>query len=228
VLFFLLSLTHRHTTMEDASRNDYPAHRSPILHMVLATLLFAIWIAGAGILTFYSPYFTPGNAYFACWLGFISSAYLWFQVFHHHVPFNTLTFDAPRIVLFLLLLASVIELVQASLNCPARDGGCNNRYQAWALAVGIISTVITFICLIIAIARKFLPNILFKIVAILLFAMWIPGAGVLTYGGGPFNQLGNAYFACWAAFLTSGYLFYLAFFSRWEGADVNRNQLAPK
>lgn len=231
VLFFLLTLAyHRDRTTEESARNDqnYPAIQSPILHRLLATLLFALWIPGAGILTFYAPYVFPGNAYYACWLGFISSAYLFFQVWHYYVPLNTLTYDAPRIVLWLLLLASIIELVQASLDCPARNGGCPTKELKWALAVGIISTLLTFISLIIAIVRKFLPNILLKIMALLLFAMWIPGAGVLTYGGGPFSFLGNAYYACWAAFLTSGYLFYLAFFSRYETADINRNQLAPK
>jgi len=198
VLFFLLTLRRGGGEVEDAPR---PEHR------VLSTLLFAIWIAGAGVLTFISPYTVVGNAYIACWLGFIASGYLFFVALHTHTQFNVLNYDTPRMVFFLLLLASVVELTQASLDCPP-NGGCSGAETAWSLSVGLISTVIAFVCICIAMIRKYLPNILFKIVATLLFAMWICGAGVLTYGGGPFDYVGNAYFACWGAYLTSGYLFF--------------------
>jgi len=225
ILFFLLTLrgdSFREDIVEDVPTHHKQHHHG---HRLLATLLFLIWIAGAGVLTFRQPYNVPGNAYYACWLAFVASAYLFFQAFHFHLPYFQLNCDAPRLVLWLLLLASVVELTQASINCRFID--CK-RLHAWALAVGVISTAIALICLLIAITRRFLPNILLKLVSLLLFAMWICGAGVLTFFGGPFNALGNAYYACWAAFLTSGYLFYLAWFNRWDAVQTNQNQLAPK
>jgi len=184
---------------------------------MLATLLFAFWIPGAGILTFKNPYLVTGNAYFACWLAFVASAYLFFQSFNLKFPFAALGHDMAKVCLFLILLASVVELTQASIDCPP-EHHCSGK-QKWALTVGIMSSIISLCTLLFAMARGGLPSQLLKFVSILLFAIWIPGAGVLTFSG-PFRDTGNAYFACWGAFLASGNLFYLGCFTRADDSQV--------
>jgi len=199
-------------------RNDVQASGDPKLeHRLLAAFLFILWIPGAGILTFKTPYVLTGNAYFACWLAFIASGYLFFQSFNIKFPFEALGYDLLKVCLFLILLASVIELTQASLECPPHQS-CT-RKQAWALAVGIMSTVISFVTLLISVIRKGLPTSVLKIVSLLLFMIWIPGAGVLTFSA-PFRETGNAYFACWGAFLSSGNFFYLAWFTKADDSQV--------
>jgi len=227
LLFFLLTL--RGDYQEDAQygpvEGTAPIRKTRPEHIFLVVLLWCIWLPGTGLLTFISPYTLLGNAYIACWLGFITSSYLLLQTVHHNFAWaHSLGHDVARVALFLIMLASVIELVQASLSCPplkpnSGGGGCDTRLQRWALATGIASSVFAFCTLLIAFFRKSIPPFVLKIVAILLFAWWIPAAGTLTWMD-PFTLPGNAYFACWAAYLASGYLFYAALFTRTEEAHV--------
>jgi len=182
------------------------------VYKFLVTLLFAIWIPGAGVLTFRSPYVTTGNAYFACWLAFVASGYLFAAFWNIKFPWGAFQ-DTPRVCLWCVLLASVIELTASSIYCPP-DQDCTGR-RAWALAVGIMSTSISFLTLVWYMLQPTLHKGVLKVVGLLLFAMWIPGAGILTFDA-PYRETGNAYFACWGAFLSSGYLFYICLFPQPE------------
>jgi len=193
-------------------RGEAIDNKGAALYKVLVTLLFAIWIPGAGVLTFKSPYVVTSNAYFACWLAFISSGYLFAAFWNIKFPWAAFQ-DTPRTCLWVLLLASVIELTAASIDCPPHNS-CTGR-AAWALSVGIMSTVISFFTLVLYMLQPTLHKAVLKLVGLLLFAMWIPGAGVLTFDG-PYRTTGNAYFACWGAFLSSGYLFYICLFPQSE------------
>jgi hypothetical protein len=195
-----------------ARRGEAYDAKGAALYKVLVTLLFAIWIPGAGVLTFKSPYVLTGNAYFACWLGFVASGYLFAAFWNIKFPWEAFQ-DTPRVCLWCILLASVVELTQAAIDCPP-DQDCTGR-PAWALAVGIMSTVISFVTLVVYMLQPTLNKVVLKIVGLLLFAMWIPGAGILTFDG-PYTVTGNAYFACWGAFLSSGYLFYICLFPQPE------------
>ena len=44
---------------------------------VISLMLFAVWGAAAGVLTFKSPYGNPGNSYYAIWMGFVARPVRW-------------------------------------------------------------------------------------------------------------------------------------------------------
>ncbi|GAX78163.1 hypothetical protein CEUSTIGMA_g5605.t1 [Chlamydomonas eustigma] len=116
------------------------------------------------------------------------------------------SYSANSIVYF-ILAASVVELIAAALNCQgltlqASYNLCTNSFNAWAVAVGTISTAFTFIFAIMTLVANNMAEKMAPVLSIFLVLLWIPGAFVTTFNG-PFLNTGNGYYASWAAFLFS-------------------------
>jgi hypothetical protein len=101
----------------------------------------------------------------------------------------------------MIFAASVIYMIAASIACDNLNY-CKNEW-GYAVAVGVVSIIITGFLLLLRITKR--TEILGRghpIVSLFLFLWWGVGAGVGTFRG-PFINVGNGYFAAWAAFLFS-------------------------
>jgi hypothetical protein len=182
----------------------YGLQTYPRLQMPVSLFLALWWSLAAGLLTFDEPYTDCGNAYFATWIGTIFSNIFAYQSSVQYQSYaSSLMSQLEHQPCFIILLASIVELACAADNCDNDNGrNCKGEDQ-FAVWVGCLS-IIT--CLVPVIAAFKLPNGLspdaFKIIAAVLFAIWIPGVYVLTFRN-PFRDLGNAYFATWFAALFS-------------------------
>eukprot|EP00300_Choanocystis_sp_HF-7_P036469 c52318_g1_i1.p1 GENE.c52318_g1_i1~~c52318_g1_i1.p1 ORF type:complete len:292 (-),score=54.81 c52318_g1_i1:19-894(-) len=164
----------------------------------LLSIFFAFWwAAGAGITTFRSPFLKTENGYFAVWLGYMVSLHTCYV----HVPFvkrwldrakNATTQDSNGKALLFLVIGSIIVLIACWLRC-GRD--CKGN-DAWGLALGAASTVISVLFMVVT----KLP--LRWIAAFILAGMWLLGVGVLTFDS-PFKETSNGFFACWIGFFAS-------------------------
>jgi hypothetical protein len=67
---------------------------------VIALLLLAGWAAAVGVLTFKYPYTSPGNGYYATWIGFLGAArffrHNFFQLFDHFRGKTSTAVEAPK------------------------------------------------------------------------------------------------------------------------------------
>jgi len=107
-----------------------------------------------------------------------------------------------------ILVASCVELAQASQNCTEELIDCEEE-NAFAVAVGTISL---FLCICYVICLLFKRDFISKFtqyLSLFLLIWWTVGVIVLTFKH-PFNTTGNGYFACWGALLLSIYYCQLA------------------
>lgn len=177
---------------------------SPAVVQLTGIFLLAWWAAGAGVNTFRDPFTFTGNGYFASWLAFGASGYFCYEfvpLVHRlvrNVADKGTATDGDQLTIFVLFLASIIELTAAATLCDKTDD-CEDE-KGWAVAIGAISVGVSFLFLLLG--KVLAPA---KIVAALLLAfLWIPGVGVLTFDE-PFELTGNGYFAAWTAFFAAMY-----------------------
>jgi len=169
--------------------------------LFLSVFLFLWWLVAACVLTFDSPYTATQNAYFAIWGSFAFSA----MMLHAEAEqFRGLVdklkeFHGNSKAITSLLACSVIELIAAIKPCS--DSSCEGQ-EAFAIALGTVSL---FFCAVLLFVRD-VQNMT-KFVSIFLAVWWLVGAGVCTFGKGPFVVTGNGFFATWGGAIFSVLLF---------------------
>lgn len=165
---------------------------------VLAVFMFIWWTIGAGVLTFPGGMFQfTGNGYFGAWGAWCSSAWLM------KTEYGRLQTLVDRIselgMVSWLLLASVVELCAAVANCDQDYSSCT-QYDAFALAAGVVSVVITLLLIFVPPLAAYI-----KVISAFLVLWWIAGAGVNTFKG-PFQVTGNGFFSSWACVIASMFM----------------------
>lgn len=195
--------------------------RLEAVRLPASVFLLLWWIAGAGVMTFERPFHTTGslsNGYFASWTAALS-AYL---LALHSVPVvrwlrerqrglmnlpndDALSHSATEVSV--ALAASVVLLVQASVDCSDAGDGCGAKLH-WAIACSVVSVVACAVALLaagyrardLALRRVRLPITGHaQIFAVMFLVWWTFGWGVLTFAG-PYTTPHNGFFACWAGF----------------------------
>lgn len=176
----------------------------------LALLLVAMWMAAAFVGTFLGPFQATGNGYFGCWVAFASSVMLacgsW-RAKLVDVSMTEATRDAAvteactlPLALQVLVLASLVTLTASSLACDSER--CKS-YEIWAMVCSALS-----LCVSATVATLKLIHVGDRVASYLpllslgLVALWVAGAGVMTFAG-PFTSTGNGYFGAWAALVSS-------------------------
>jgi len=165
---------------------------------VLAVFMFIWWTIGAGVLTFPGGMFQfTGNGYFGAWGAWCSSAWL-MKTEYGRLQSLVDRFSELGMVSW-LLLASVVELCASIAHCDQGYSTCTD-YDAFAVAAGVVSVVITLILI-------FVPalTVHIKTIAAFLVLWWIAGSGVNTFKG-PFQVTGNGFFSSWACLIASVFM----------------------
>eukprot|EP00195_Chlamydomonas_chlamydogama_P007672 CAMPEP_0202912154 /NCGR_PEP_ID=MMETSP1392-20130828/56947_1 /ASSEMBLY_ACC=CAM_ASM_000868 /TAXON_ID=225041 /ORGANISM="Chlamydomonas chlamydogama, Strain SAG 11-48b" /LENGTH=139 /DNA_ID=CAMNT_0049602955 /DNA_START=50 /DNA_END=469 /DNA_ORIENTATION=+ len=103
-------------------------------------------------------------------------------------------------IVYYIFAASVVQLIAAAIVCDERSE-CKD-YEAYAVAVGAISTAFTLVQALLLVFNGGVANKIAPWLSLFLVLWWIPGAGIGTFKS-PFVITGNGYFASWAAFLFS-------------------------
>lgn len=114
------------------------------------------------------------------------------------------TVEEETALLMAILIASVFEFIAAARVCDQlKDAGlkCESE-EAWAVACGVVSSVVVAILLVIKMRKPDQVERINKIAAPCLFIWWLFGVGACTFYS-PFKQTGNGYFASWIGFLAS-------------------------
>jgi len=156
------------------------------------------WGAGAAVLTFFSPFTSTSNAYFAVWAAFAASVLMCTSAFQRASSAfgraSSLREDANVKSLVGLALASAVVLFSCIEYVGLGDGKAT-----FGLIVGCTSTLLATI-LYYLVDRKKAGIPLKKLFAALFVVLWIASAVVLTFDG-PFGVTGNGYFATWLALI---------------------------
>jgi len=168
----------------------------------LSAFQFLWWIAGAVTNTFFggNNFVSPGNGYFGSWGALIFATFALSSVsprFQSSLDQGT---QAARKPLILLVLASAV-VIGASIDHCEPSSQCTS-FNAFAVALGTISLVISFILLIFA--PMVSPRTL-RFLAYFLLLWWMVGAAVVTFPtNAPFVEAGNGYFASFVGVFASG------------------------
>ena len=159
--------------------------------LLTSLLLLAWWSAGAGVMTFQSPFTLPSNGYFGSWLAFLAAMNMVSSVLPQLVSAVS-SLQQSGSELMYVLFASAVLLAQALTDC------CTG-YVVWAIIISIFSILM-------ALAGIFAPD---KIVGqarmvftLVLGGLWFSGWMGLTFFG-PYRGVGNGYFACCAGLIFS-------------------------
>lgn len=193
--------------------NKFASSPNRFIGMLFALIFIGNWTVGAGVTTFKRPFTVVSNGYFSSWLAFAVSCYF----ANSRIPLISTMLarfkekgqnSQDYFVVFILLAASVVVLVHAITLCEdPRE--CENE-AAWAVAVGVVTTALATITLLLSALLSRVKVYL----AVLIALIWIPGCGILTFDYAPFMVAGNGYFGCWIAFFSSLYWAYLELVER--------------
>eukprot|EP00457_Paulinella_chromatophora_P010726 gb/GEZN01010838.1/.p1 GENE.gb/GEZN01010838.1/~~gb/GEZN01010838.1/.p1 ORF type:complete len:325 (+),score=28.20 gb/GEZN01010838.1/:121-1095(+) len=175
---------------------------------IVSFLLLGIWLAGVGILTFDAPYLGAfsANGYFATWAAFLASFIIFLRVWAMRIYSRS---DAVAV----LFLGSLVMLIQTAMDCD--NSACNGNLILGVMA-SVVSTVLSGLILAMSSMEQAIHQSLMTVAAVLCFMLWVATAGLLTFDA-PYTFAGNAYFACWICFLTSGAWFFSLFRGHFAG-----------
>ena len=161
---------------------------------VWALFMLVWWGAGAGVLTFKEPFVGTSNGYFAAWAGLICTASIASKMFSQiQEGADKAVALAGRARLLFALFACSVVLLLASIDHVERAEG------AWGLSCGVVSTTLV---LGVWWFSEQVDGKVAQAIALLLFAMWIAAAGVLTFKA-PFVFTGNGFFSSWLGLLAA-------------------------
>eukprot|EP00301_Raphidiophrys_heterophryoidea_P018912 c3900_g1_i1.p1 GENE.c3900_g1_i1~~c3900_g1_i1.p1 ORF type:complete len:331 (+),score=85.26 c3900_g1_i1:35-1027(+) len=115
-------------------------------------------------------------------------------------PVQEVDLAASSRTVFIILLASLVELVAAAHICDVTNY-CKKEF-GFAVAVGTLGFFFSSLFLLVLAVRKTLSSSVVQIFAGFMLVLWSAGAGVSTFRD-PFKATGNGFFSSWLAFVQS-------------------------
>jgi len=178
--------------------------------VVVAVFLFVWWLPGTIVLTFVWPFTAICNGFVSTWICFLSAAYL----FYLSVPGvaklvdDSLAEARRQKSCWLVFLASIVELGAACSICMRHGNRCTDS-NAWAVAVGVVSCLITGLLLVLTWQNPASAELLAPFVA-MFCALWAFGVSFTTFDtDAPFNGPFNGWVSVWIAFAASMHFVYI-------------------
>eukprot|EP00929_Paragymnodinium_shiwhaense_P003394 TRINITY_DN103888_c0_g1_i1.p1 TRINITY_DN103888_c0_g1~~TRINITY_DN103888_c0_g1_i1.p1 ORF type:complete len:536 (+),score=75.40 TRINITY_DN103888_c0_g1_i1:153-1760(+) len=168
---------------------------------LLALFLMLWWILGTTTMTFEGPFQVLGNGYFGAWAALAAAVSLGLTSLGLLDKAEKLAISRGT-ELAVLSVASVLLLLQALFDGLWQENIDVTREWVWALVCGGLSLLITAVEIG---AADRLTAEKQRVIAVWLFCLWFAGVVVLTFYR-PYTFVGNAFFACWAAFAASASL----------------------
>lgn len=154
-----------------------------------AIFLVLWWLPAAAVLTFFSPFLTTSNGYFATWIAFATSILslgaAFTSVASRFRSMSSIRQDVNIKSLMGLSLSSVVVFFASIEFVDSGEG-------KFGLIVGIITSALCAL-LTLLVNRKRVGVKPKKVAACTLLLLWLAAACVLTFDG-PFNRTGNGYF----------------------------------
>lgn len=187
-----------------------PESVTQLMHQV-AAFVFWLWCGiGALITTFYAPFTTLSNGYFAVWAGAIAATLYLAVTFQEARVEMSLDFDVPDQKIMAMLFnfsASVVALIAVLVYLNRNSWGWDG-WTIWALvccAFGVL-----FSGIMIPLLRFVeMPDAISKWASLFYFVWWAIGTATMTFQGifsgsiGDGIAYGNGYFSAWLAFLST-------------------------
>jgi len=191
-----------------------------------AVFIFILWALGAGVCTFWAPFRSAcgsygtattaydsgtANGYFATWICCLAAFYYLYVAIPELEEANTRASVKAGPMIKLLLFASLVEMIQAAVDCSSHhryNAGCSGA-EGFAVAIGVISIIL---CLLIKFVAQVQPGV--KYIAFVLVLIWLAAVCTMTfeYSGytsfGIFSYAGNGFFSTWGACFAACVLFY--------------------
>lgn len=195
-----------------------------LLEGLLSFLLVLFWCAGLPVImnpdnhiavtgNFNAPVIWNPNLFFFSWFGFMCSFYI-FGNYLQDASGRDLSVDASSKTskFGFLLAASVVILITASnihtdADCqdsPQKDSEFCKRNN-FAVSLGAVGIFFTLIVMVATYCDKMVVLIT-RVTALVMLGMTTTGVALITFNEGSGTQLGNLYFATWAAFAVSVFI----------------------
>ena len=195
VCALVLSALHRWRAADLRRTPLTDARAGPIsVLQLIGVFLVVWWIPGAGVLTFVGPFVVTSNGYFGAWAGLLASLWL-LSLASSESPLTRRLEAAGRsgTARLLLLACAVVVLIASCASAATAEGALGIAVAAVTIVFVVMYGVLLQSC-----AEKCSAAIR-RAAALLLLALWVVAAGVLTFRG-PFVATGNGYFGTWLGF----------------------------
>lgn len=183
------------------------------LVLPLVTGLVAIyWLIAACYMTFTDPFSYLGNGYISVWVTTFFAVALFVEVSpssarekvldtYEKVSSRMMSAELNRRWTYLCAVASLVEVIQASIQCHdvCSDGGTTAHLAGYAVSAGVISIVVCVLLLVPSIPKTATMLLTFG-----LAVWWLIALIVLTFTSSFFSVvLINGYLGIWAAGIAS-------------------------
>ena len=187
------------------------------LPQLFSIFMMIWWGVAAAVLTFFEPFNTTSNAYFAIWAATVASFFNVGSAFDNLrdalISMSSQEGESERKLLAGLILAAFVALFAAlnvltattTISTAMTGGGvtADQRGAAtYALIVGILTDTFGSV-LYNMIGKKRASPTLLKLFAAIFSTLWFIGVLTLTFVSQPFYITGNGFFATWACALLS-------------------------
>jgi len=165
------------------------------------------------------------NLFFFSWILLYHSTHLVARIFNDYTTYD------PQLSGWLILCTASLTLLGMSVTlkpsiCEADAGRICNRTK-FGIAIGVISSVLTFIAALL-VASSRMGAVAYLFISFTTSAFHIFGVVILTSASGPATDLGTMYFSSWVGAIVSSLLFIGGINELFDAVAIEEEEMAAK